>query len=246
LDGSVVKCDSTSKSTAKEPSTASGSATTSSTEDGLRIAGSYSLGTEVTFSHDIRKIIQNSCIECHSASKKNQEPLMDTYDQVRRVAVRSLTQMKSDSMPPQTASNRPNSGEIELYGQWITDGTLYGLDPTRENDPPPGTAYNNAIRDFLGENCISCHKADNSQPPVLTNYDAAFKAASSSLAQLTAGKMPPKVEFDSKSVALFTEWKRANYQLSADTTSAGSDSGSDTTDDGAEGDSTSDSGHCLQ
>lgn len=175
----------------------------------------------LTYDKHVVKTISNSCLECHSETSKKQPPILDSYDQVKRTALQSLSAMKGGTMPPPTGTNNPNATEISLFQKWITDGMYLGADPVRSNQTTEGTAYNNAIRDFLGKHCISCHKADGSQPPALTSYDHAVAAGSESLKALKAGTMPPKTGKNDAFVTLFQEWSDKSFPLVAVGVSSG-------------------------
>jgi hypothetical protein len=110
----------------------------------------------------------------------------------------------------------PNHAEITAFSKWITDGLLLGADPDRPDAVPSGTAYNNAVRDILRENCVSCHKADGSQLPVLTSYDKAAAAGSKALKRLEAGTMPPRSVKNEKWIKTFTLWSTKEFPLLGD------------------------------
>jgi hypothetical protein len=161
-------------------------------------------------------------LECHSEKTKKQKPLLDTFDQVKAHSAASLQQIKSGKMPPAAGTNKPNAAEIKDFEKWVTDGTLLGLDPERTSTTASGTAYNNSIRDLLKEACVSCHKADGSQLPILTSFDKAAAAGKASTNQVRAGTMPPNSAKKQATIDKFQSWSDAGFPL----TGLGSASGS--------------------
>ncbi|MGY5352369.1 hypothetical protein ACXGQW_07380 [Wenyingzhuangia sp. IMCC45533] len=80
--------------------------------------------TRLTYTNNIKTIIDNNCLECHSSPVRNGAPFsLTTFNQVSNRAGRMQVRMNSVSNP------MPQRGLIAsdlraMFDQWITDGKL--------------------------------------------------------------------------------------------------------------------------
>lgn len=84
-------------------------------------------GNEVTYVGNIRSVINSNCIGCHASPPTNGAPFsLTTFDDVKNRASGILNAIskeagESRAMPP---SGRLPQATIDLFQQWIDDGTL--------------------------------------------------------------------------------------------------------------------------
>ena len=83
-------------------------------------------GTIITYTNQIKAILDNNCIRCHDSDKQGAErngaPLdvnLDTYENAVAVAERANTQIQAGNMPP--AGGLPNDLR-DLFQQWVNQG----------------------------------------------------------------------------------------------------------------------------
>lgn len=77
---------------------------------------------EVTYTANIRPIITNNCIGCHSNPPTNGAPFsLTTFEDVSGRANRVFTRTNNGTMPP---SGKLPQANIDLISAWIAGGTL--------------------------------------------------------------------------------------------------------------------------
>lgn len=82
--------------------------------------------TRITYTNDIKPILDNNCIRCHSSEKQGAERNgappdvnLDKYETVVDVAERANAKIQSGTMPP--TGGLPEE-ERNLFQQWLDQG----------------------------------------------------------------------------------------------------------------------------
>jgi len=81
---------------------------------------------KVTYTADIKSIIDGNCISCHGATPSNGAPMsLTTYTQVKNNVNNIISRINSTSNPMPPSPNSPlSSTQKSLIQQWKDDGLL--------------------------------------------------------------------------------------------------------------------------
>jgi hypothetical protein len=75
----------------------------------------------VTYSRDVKPIIDRNCIACHNTDKADGSVKLTTFDEVKKAADRVIFRINDDDAPMPLSGKLP-SAQIKTIEKWKTDG----------------------------------------------------------------------------------------------------------------------------
>jgi hypothetical protein len=95
--------------------------------------------TKLTYSHDISRILQANCVECHHEGGIGPFPL-DNYDDVIEHAGMIRKQVTRSAMPPWFAAKQPGQDHVWMNDRSLTDSDKADLLSWLSSDRPAGNS----------------------------------------------------------------------------------------------------------
>lgn len=88
-------------------------------------ANTTPINRTVSYQSDIKTIVQNNCLTCHSAVNSAAGLSLETYQQVKNSAENgTLIQRINDAANPMPQSGLLPADTRALFDKWVTDGYL--------------------------------------------------------------------------------------------------------------------------
>ena len=79
----------------------------------------------VTYENQIKSVISQNCIACHSGSNPNGNLRLENYDQVRNASENgTLIQRINDAANPMPTSGLMSSSTRALFDEWVSGGFI--------------------------------------------------------------------------------------------------------------------------
>jgi uncharacterized membrane protein len=79
---------------------------------------------EISFSQDIKPIIQTNCAIANCHVDGRQLPSLETFEQIQANAQRIKSRTGNGTMPPPTSGKSLSESEIELISCWVDAGAV--------------------------------------------------------------------------------------------------------------------------
>lgn len=126
----------------------------------------------VTYQSDIKSIVDNNCVSCHSAGGGTQ-PYLDTYQSISNYSSQQLLDVLLPSavkpMPP--SSPLPQS-DIDKIKQWVNGCRPYGSIVNPPCDTSAAMSFSLDVVPILNANCTNgCHDNNGYGHSLLTVQD---------------------------------------------------------------------------
>jgi mono/diheme cytochrome c family protein len=167
------------------------------------------------YEDDVAPLFKKKCVSCHAAGKT--KPDLSTFAAAKKGAKAALAAMKDGSMPQ--GGKKPSTAEIKVLEDWIKakypEGAPVDEDDDDADDDDDDTddepkadvvSYDGWVKEFLANNCNSCHGANGTKPQ-LDSYALAKAGAEASFDAMKNGTMPKNLpDVDATKLGKFESW----------------------------------------
>lgn len=127
--------------------------------------------SNVTYEGFIKGWLNKKCVKCHQDGKD--EPDLSSYDLAKKHA-RKILQSIEDEETPMPPSGLPPKAEVLKVRSWVNAKTPRGSRGDDDSEDASGGAslvsYDNFVKDWITEECLSCHAKDGESPD-LSSFD---------------------------------------------------------------------------